>query len=43
MGYRLEIKERSGRIVYSHSYPSMKSAKAAIGGTRGATGKVIRS
>ena len=42
MGYRLEIKV-GNRIVYSHSYPTMKAANAAKGGTRGATGKVIRS
>jgi|GEM_PF-2405911 hypothetical protein len=42
MGYRLELKV-GNRIVYSHSYPSEKKAKAAIGRTRGATGKVIRS
>lgn len=42
MGWRLEVNV-GGRILYSHSYHTIKSAKAALGRTRGATGKIIKS
>ena len=43
MGWRVVIKEPSGRIVYSHSYHTKYAAERAVSHTKWATGDIIKS